>query len=288
MSQGTYSFPTTQRSKFIQHMRYKPPSNASWGPQDMTHSGYICQNSHYELWSIQCDWMWSYIRSDHIVQILMPGLLGPKTRCLNLSMTLRNEYVHSTSLEQHSTPNSCLHVQLAFRVPIFRVTCPFYQNKPSILVFSILKKNSFLAILAIPCLWKGVSLKNTVFGGGGLHSPFPMGALKVAVSGLSEGRGSEGRYESAVFKSPSLDLTNSPAHSSLGKSSHSVALFPFWQRKVLAGKTEDNMSPAGSQTEFIMQQFSSWPPDWSFSFHLWPLQILTLVRHKHFIVALLL
>ena len=48
------------------------------------------------------------------------------------------------------------------------------------------------------------------FGGGRLNSPFPRGVLKVAVSGRCEGRGQGGRYESAVLKSPSHDLTNSP------------------------------------------------------------------------------
>lgn len=45
-------------------------------------------------------------------------------------------------------------------------------------------------------------------GGGRVNSLFPMGTVKVAVSGLCEER-EGGRLESAVLKSPSLDLTNS-------------------------------------------------------------------------------
>lgn len=46
--------------------------------------------------------------------------------------------------------------------------------------------------------------------GGRTNSPFPLGALKVAVSSRSEGSGwGGGGYASVVLKSPNLDLTNS-------------------------------------------------------------------------------
>lgn len=45
--------------------------------------------------------------------------------------------------------------------------------------------------------------------GGRMNSPFPMGALKVAVSGRSErsGWGVGGQYTSVVLESPNFNLT---------------------------------------------------------------------------------
>lgn len=79
-------------------------------------------------------------------------------------------------------------------------------------------------------------------GGGRLNSPFPMGALKVA--DVREGD-REGDMSLRCSKALASTSQTAQAHSTLGNSLNSVALFPLWQPCSAGGKIRDNMNPAG-------------------------------------------
>lgn len=67
--------------------------------------------------------------------------------------------------------------------------------------------------------------------GGRMNSPFPMGALKVAVSSQSKGSGWGGAGDMRLWysKAPTSTSQTARVHSILGKSSDSVAPVRLWQ-----------------------------------------------------------
>lgn len=67
--------------------------------------------------------------------------------------------------------------------------------------------------------------------GGRTNSPFPVGALKVAVSSRSEGSGWGGGGGMRLWysKAPTSTSQTARVHSTLGKSSDFVAPVPLWQ-----------------------------------------------------------
>ena len=84
-------------------------------------------------------------------------------------------------------------------------------------------------------------------GGGSPNSPFPLGAVKVAVSSLYVREGDrEGDMSLWYSKAPASTSQTAQAHLTLGKSLNPVALFPLWQPWSAGGKIWDNMNPAGS------------------------------------------